>query len=271
MKINFKHDLLYKYLLSFDLFRNKEEGRGYLADAYWRFIKTIELIPNSVAKGEMLELGANPYFLTLILKKYYKLKPRLSNYFGENFKGKSGEQIITSNKYGEVHKFKFKHFNIEKDPFPYENNSFDFVINCEILEHLTIDPVKSFQEIHRILKKGGRLLITTPNVNRRENWFKLIRGENIYDPYSGYGAYGRHNREYTINELRDILFVNGFKIEKAGSFFKKPISNQPKERALRFAVKRILKNKDQGDHLYVLAVKKCNKKPTRPSYLYRSL
>ena len=35
----------------------------------------------------------------------------------------------------------------------------------------------------------------------------------MYDPYSGYGPYGRHNREYTRHELHLLMNHAGFKVE----------------------------------------------------------
>lgn len=269
MKITFEDKEAYEYLLSFDLFPNKQEGLGYLNDAYTRFKETIKIIPDLSSKTKVLELGANPYFLTLLLKKYYNIDPNLSNYFNSDFK-KQESQTITSNKFKEKQSFTFKHFNVEKDKFPYKNNSYGLVLNCEILEHLTTDPVFCFQEIHRILKPHGYLLITTPNVNRLENWLKLAKGGNIYDPYSGYGPYGRHNREYTINELRDIIFTNGFKIISSGSFFKNTPRLTQIEKIENFILNHLFRNEASGDHLYVVAQKN-SVKINRPNYLYRSL
>jgi len=269
MKITFKDKEAYEYLLSFDLFPNKQEGLNYLNDAFIRIKETIKILPGLNPKSKVLELGANPYFLTLLLKKYYNINPDLSNYFNSGFK-KQESQTITSSKFKEKQSFIFKHFNVEKDKFPYKNSSYDLVLNCEILEHLTTDPVFSFQEIHRILKPHGYLIITTPNVNRQENWLKLARGENIYDPYSGYGPYGRHNREYTVNELRDIIFLNGFEIISSGSFFKNTPKLSRGEKLENSILQKLFHNETSGDHLYVVAQKDIVK-INRPNYLYRSL
>lgn len=40
--------------------------------------------------------------------------------------------------------------------------SFDTVISCETLEHV-LDPASALRELHRVLKPGGRLLLTTPS------------------------------------------------------------------------------------------------------------
>jgi SAM-dependent methyltransferase len=112
---------------------------------------------------------------------------------------------------GQVERFDYDHFNIESGPFPYPDESFDMVLFCEILEHLPFDPVNALGEIHRVLRKGsGVLLITTPNAVRAGNVARIARGENVYESLSGYGAYGRHNREYTLDELERMVKANGY-------------------------------------------------------------
>ena len=85
--------------------------------------------------------------------------------------------------------------------------SFDFVLFCEIIEHLLMNPLHALREIHRVLEPGGLLVLTTPNVARLGNVLRWSRGDNIYDPYSGFGPYGRHNREYTLHELDRLAAV----------------------------------------------------------------
>lgn len=45
---------------------------------------------------------------------------------------------------------------------PFENESFDLVHSAEMLEHLEA-PEEAIKEMYRVLKKGGHLIITTPN------------------------------------------------------------------------------------------------------------
>lgn len=46
---------------------------------------------------------------------------------------------------------------------PFDDGSFDYVIAVEVLEHLP-DHVAFFRECARVLRPGGRLLLSTPNV-----------------------------------------------------------------------------------------------------------
>ena len=45
---------------------------------------------------------------------------------------------------------------------PLDNGSVDTVISCETIEHLP-DPAAALRELYRVVRPGGRLLLTTPN------------------------------------------------------------------------------------------------------------
>ena len=47
-------------------------------------------------------------------------------------------------------------------PLPYAKDSFDFVWCSEVIEHLN-DPVFSLNELIRVTRPGGRIVLTTPN------------------------------------------------------------------------------------------------------------
>jgi SAM-dependent methyltransferase len=148
------------YLASFDVFAgNEAEGESYLNLALQRFLITLALIPPASQPGmTLLELGGHPYFLTLLIEKFRAYDITLANYFGAAgpVNGR-GTQVITSARYGERHAFDYDHFNGEIDEFPYRDHTFDVVLNCEILEHLTLDPTAYLCECHRVLKPGGAL------------------------------------------------------------------------------------------------------------------
>ena len=53
---------------------------------------------------------------------------------------------------------------------PLKDKSFDVAIACDVLEHV-IDPLVVIQEIKRVVKKGGHIIIGIPN----ENLLELVR------------------------------------------------------------------------------------------------
>ncbi|MFC1536435.1 class I SAM-dependent methyltransferase [Pseudomonadota bacterium] len=63
---------------------------------------------------------------------------------------------------------------------PYDDNSFDFVVASEIFEHL-ISPLVFLEESSRVLKSGGLMLITTPNVSNIGAVVNLLRGRSNHE------------------------------------------------------------------------------------------
>ncbi len=53
---------------------------------------------------------------------------------------------------------------VDMQNLPYKDNSFDFVISDQVLEHLE-DPEKAIHESHRVLKNGGIAVYTTCFMN----------------------------------------------------------------------------------------------------------
>ena len=56
---------------------------------------------------------------------------------------------VTSDGAAERRSYTSDLFNIEEESFPYDDDSFDVVLFCEILEHLLIDPVRALRKSTR--------------------------------------------------------------------------------------------------------------------------
>lgn len=82
---------------------------------------------------------------------------------------------------------------------PYASGTFDVVIGSGVLEHVAMD-YESLQELHRILKHGGVLIITyLPNRYSAQEWFRrVIRKQDF------------HQRLYGLGEARQLLKRSGF-------------------------------------------------------------
>lgn len=112
--------------------------------------------------------------------------------------------------------------NIESEKIAFKERFFDLIIFTEIIEHLLIDPRIYLKKIKKVLKKDGRLLITTPNAVHLKNRVKVLIGKSSsFSLDQLYGTnlnndsiYFRHNRELTKEELEKIVIDSGFKINK---------------------------------------------------------
>ena len=250
----------------------KEEMKNYGTQDFRRFVYTLGLA--SGIKGKCLELGSNPYFTTMLLAEFTELDISSANYFSYEKNGEYVEKVdyvdINDGR-NKTKEFKFNHFNVEDDGFPYDDGEFDLVIFSEIIEHLLNDPCKTIREIKRVLKPGGTVILTTPNVARLENIARLISGSNIYDPYSGYGPYGRHNREYNRHELVELLKFEGYDL--VDHFTSDVHSNNSYNFFDISKIEDLIKHReaDLGQYIFIKAISTNKKSPQkRPAWLYRS-
>lgn len=105
-------------------------------------------------------------------------------------------------------------WNLEEVPYPLQDNAFDAVVMTEVYEHLRDYPVKSLQEVVRILRPGGRLYFTTPNAAYVVNRFRALAGKSIATPLTdwiGGLPHARHAREYTFAEIDELLNCVGLR------------------------------------------------------------
>jgi ubiquinone/menaquinone biosynthesis C-methylase UbiE len=105
-----------------------------------------------------------------------------------------------------------------QEALPLADDSFDYVTYLDVIEHHQCSPKRVLDEIRRVLKPGGRLIITTPNQASIYNRLRLLRGGSISDPFKYYfkeaaemDPYPGHHREYVRTELRSALRETGFR------------------------------------------------------------
>lgn len=122
-----------------------------------------------------------------------------------------------------VREFKFDLETSGRTRPPFEDNYFDFVTAIEIIEHLSHGDYL-IMEAFRVLRTGGYLLLTTPNL---ASWINRLLLGFGYQPMF-YGAfkvlldwltggirrkegsiYG-HKNLYTLKAMLDLLKVHGF-------------------------------------------------------------
>jgi 2-polyprenyl-3-methyl-5-hydroxy-6-metoxy-1,4-benzoquinol methylase len=92
---------------------------------------------------------------------------------------------------------------------PFADASFDIVMSTEVIEHLA-QPVDGVRELVRVLRPGGRLVLTTPN----RTWLPAIRLANVLKlrPYEGLENW------VSRTQLRSWLEALGLTIERLEGF-----------------------------------------------------
>ncbi len=106
---------------------------------------------------------------------------------------------------------------------PLDDGSVQLVSALEVIEHL-VSPSHLFTEASRILAPGGHFLVTTPNVTRIGNVFKLVVGRSNFDRLIPLDydhpedEWRPHFREYTLAELCDCFRRAGLQVVEARHF-----------------------------------------------------
>lgn len=92
---------------------------------------------------------------------------------------------------------------------PFMDESFDIVISSECIEH-TIDPEAAIREISRVTKKGGTVVLTTPN--NFWHWSVIVAN------FLGLRAYNGHENWLGWWQIKRLFEKNNLHIDKQIGF-----------------------------------------------------
>ena len=246
------------------------ESADYVDTHLTRLLKTLEITPPGGPEDRILEMGA-----------YLQITPALRSNLGYGcvrgcYYGPAGKTDRRSaiSAEGEAFECEIDLFNAEKDLFPYPDGHFSTVLCCELIEHLTEDPMHLMSEINRIVKPGGHLVLTTPNIGSLRGIAAILEGYHpgIFTAYIRPRADGeveaRHNREYTPKEIERLLLNSGFAVTllETGPFRQTP---RPEEGWVLNLLERFGLPRDlRGDDIYVVGRKTGAVRERFPDWLY---
>ncbi|GGZ51837.1 hypothetical protein GCM10010344_17330 [Streptomyces bluensis] len=102
---------------------------------------------------------------------------------------------------------------------PFASAVADAVLFSEVIEHL-VDPDAALDEIRRVLRPGGHLMLSTPNLAAWYNRALLLAGvQPVFSEVSLRAIHGRpgkevvgHLRLYTARALREFVAASGFEV-----------------------------------------------------------
>jgi len=103
------------------------------------------------------------------------------------------------------------HFTVAdcSNGLPFLDNQFEVVIAGEVIEHL-FDTEEFVTELYRVLKVGGELVLSTPNMAYWRNYIQVLKSENPFWVDWKKGQNG-HVRYFSPRTMREILDSAGFK------------------------------------------------------------
>jgi len=153
----------------------------HILDSYIKFVKRNHIV---------LELGASNKARTLDLSKHCK------KVIGIEYSPERTPKSFKNIKYITGNWQKLTEF-IPKE-------SIDIAISSHVIEHVS-DDLKAVNELYAVLKPGGIAIMNTPNRKRLTRAIiELFTGERKFPHWE-------HVREYTKNDLRNLLLKSAFK------------------------------------------------------------
>lgn len=227
-----------------------------------RMARTLQVIFDAKPTGSLLEIGTS-HLIPLALEMLF---PDLQVFVTDFDLDKEtiGDITISLNGFSKV--VHCARVNIENDPLPFVNESFDFVLCSEVLEHMEVDPMYMLSELNRVTKQEGQLLLTTPNAVSSWSIAKMLRGVEpyFYMQYRHDRSLYRHNYEYSIHSLMQVVRAAGFD----GKIWSEDCFEDPTHKDINKLKEAGYDLKHLGDNLFTLADKKSGVIDRYPKVIY---
>jgi 2-polyprenyl-3-methyl-5-hydroxy-6-metoxy-1,4-benzoquinol methylase len=186
-----------------------EAGDSYSKKHKKRYGRTLSvLLDQRPTKGKLLEIGTSGVYPLVLQELFPDLQVHVTDY--DLTKAPKGSMTISSGE--RSRKVPVYRLNIETTPLPVEDETFDYVICGEVLEHMEQDPMFMISEINRVLKPNGILVLTTPNIASARGIVRILKGYEpyFYMQYRKAGTLDRHNYEYSVHSVTQIMKASGF-------------------------------------------------------------
>jgi len=129
-------------------------------------------------------------------------------------------------------------YAFKEDDFPVPGGQFDCVVSIDVLEHLRQDQ-PFLRELKRVLKPGGKAVVTVPNGDER-----LLANKIKWRLGMTPEVYGHTRAGYTISELSEALRKSGFDPQKTGGYSR--FVTEMIELVINFGYVRVLAKKRGG-------------------------
>ena len=118
--------------------------------------------------------------------------------------------------------YRISPFDLAAGELPYASGSFDVITFKQVIEHLPFSAKATLNSFYRILKPGGLLLLSTPNIVRLTSVLRLIFRKSVHPPLADFfnsePPFAGHYREYTLDELKQMVLWSGFEVVRTAYF-----------------------------------------------------
>ena len=176
----------------------------YIGRSHFRWLEVLDLARKRLPKLEelsCLDVGCSPF--TFLLNDYFRKVSAL-------------DLTAAYRERCEAAGIRFYEGGVTSDSAVAQIDKVDCVFILEVLEHLHSNPVMVLSRIRSVLKEGGMLVLSTPNMMCLANRSLMLMNRKLHhftyphfsldDHDHGFG----HDRIYMPAELREYLEAGGF-------------------------------------------------------------
>jgi SAM-dependent methyltransferase len=204
----------------------KKQPTFLIAQLHRVWLSANLLSRNAGNKSAVLDLGSYPFVVPIVLRRFH------------GFSGQITASVIQPLSSQDTHRLTqdgIGTLTVDLDPFVSDpaqplrppsrislpNDSQDIVSMFHVIEHL-YHPMVILKESHRVLRSGGKLIVTTDNAMMMNVLLNYISNYGFtFEPVEGTAAmvfndWRGHVRFFTERDLRVLLEAVGFKVVEVG-------------------------------------------------------
>lgn len=108
-------------------------------------------------------------------------------------------------------------FDYTTQVWPFPDNTFDLITHYDLIEHIHPPLKHTFNEMYRVLKPGGHIILTTPNFLSLRKRLSMLLGKSPSSQIQRFyedDPFIEHIKEYSMAELKYYFSKLPWKIQK---------------------------------------------------------
>ena len=168
---------------------------------YWHHTK-FDIISKKIGRSPVVDIGSGPGVFFYLNHNFEGIKVNLDHSYAQLLYSKTLNPSVY-------------HVNATAQNLPFASESLGTVCLIEMIEHCKPEEAAQIMsEVYRVVKKGGKIIISTPNY--KSGWPLL---EFIISVFGSVNYCAQHITHFDIDKLTKLIESYGFTVKNKETFF----------------------------------------------------